>query len=84
MKTRHSEKDCKMYERIIVVTWGHIFSSFLYFGYISTFFFIGVWLIYNAVLASGVQKSDSFYICVCVVCVCSISDSFPLYVITRY
>ena len=43
-------------------------------------FFIEVWLIYNVMLVSGIQQSDS---CVCV-CIYPFSDSFPLYGITKY
>ena len=70
MKKGTVKKTGKMCKMIIVVTWGLILSSFLYFFYISNFFLTGVQLIYNAVLVSGVQKRDSvLYICVWCVCV---------------
>ena len=53
--------------------------SLMYHFYL---FFIEVWLIYNVMLVSGIQQSDS---CVCVcVCIYPFSDSFPLYGITKY
>ena len=41
-------------------------------------FFIGVQLIYNIVLVSSVQQSES------VIHICTFLDSFPVWVITEY
>ena len=45
-------------------------------------FFIEVQLIYNIMLVSGLQHSDS--VIHIYIYIYSFSDSFPLYVITRY
>ena len=65
-------------------------------SFFTVFFLIEVWMIYNVVLVSGVQQSDSViyiyvYICTYIyiyrhthVYICSFSDSFSLKVILRY
>ena len=66
------------------------------FTFFNDFLKIEVQLIYNVVLVSGVQQSDSvlyiyihthihicIHTCICI-CICSFSDSFPLQVIIRY
>ena len=58
--------------------------SFPLFSAIISFFniFIGVELIYNVMLVSGIQQSDSVYIYIRIH-IHSFSDPFPLQVITK-
>lgn len=50
-------------------------------GGVFPYLFIGLLLIYNSVLVSGIQHSNSV-ICLSI-CIYSLSDSFPLKFITK-
>ena len=56
------------------------FKNFLFLKVILFFNYIGVKLTYNVVLVSGVKQSES----VIYIYMHSISDSFPIQVITEY